>query len=96
MGEFSAAQDDVTAGPELGNAYLPPAGGPSPKVRTQQLRQELAFARCMRAHRVPNFPDPSSSGGRVGLSVVIDPQSPAFRIAARVCGAGGANIEIGG
>ena len=79
-------------------AYLPPAGGPPPKVRAQQLRQELAFARCMRAHGVPNFPDPSSSaGGPSGPPAGIDPQSPAFRSAARVCGAGGSgNIAIAG
>jgi hypothetical protein len=80
-------------------AYLPPAGGPPPKVRAQQLRQELAFARCMRAHGVPNFPDPSSSSnGQVGPTAAgIDPQSPAFQSAVRVCGVGGAgNISIEG
>ena len=50
----------------------------------------------MRAHGVPNFPDPSSSGAQVGLAAGIDPESPAFQSAARVCGAGGGNIEIGG
>ncbi|MGH2870991.1 MAG: hypothetical protein ACRDL5_00820, partial [Solirubrobacteraceae bacterium] len=59
-------------------AYLPPGGGPPASVRAQQLRQELALARCMRAHGVPSYPDPSaSSGGQVGLPAVIDPQSPA-------------------
>jgi hypothetical protein len=80
-------------------AYLPPADGPPPKVRAQQLRQELAFARCMRAHGMPNFPDPtSSSGAQAGPPSGIDPQSPAFRAAARVCGGGGGggNIAIGG
>ena len=79
-------------------AYLPPAGGPPARVRAQQLRQELAFARCMRAHGVPDFPDPSSSSsGQGGLPRGIDPQSPAFRSAARTCGArGGGNFQIGG
>jgi hypothetical protein len=79
-------------------AYLPPAGGPPPRIRAHQLRQELAFARCMRAHAVPNFPDPpSSSGGQDGLPAGINPQSPAFRTAARECGArGSGNIESGG
>lgn len=98
------AEGKSFAGPALRSAerackaYLPPAGGPSPKVRAQQLRQELAFARCMRAHGVPNFPDPtSSSGAQAGAPDGIDPQSPAFQSAARVCGAGGGgNIEIGG
>ncbi len=97
------AEGKTFAGPALRSAeracaaYLPPAAGPPPKVRAQQLGQELAFARCMRAHGVPNFPDPSSSGGQDGLAAGIDPQSPAFQSAARVCGAGGSgNIAIGG
>ena len=96
------AEGKTFAGPALRSAerackaYLPPAGGPPPKVRARQLHQELAFARCMRAHGVPNFPDPSSSGAQVGLAAGIDPQSPAFQSAARVCGAGGGNSEIGG
>ena len=79
-------------------AYLPPAGGPPPQVAASQRRRALAFARCMRAHGVPNFPDPTlSGGGPAGLPAGVDPQSPAFRSAARVCGAGGTgNISIGG
>lgn len=79
-------------------AYLPPAGGPSPQVSAEQRRQELALARCMRAHGVPNYPDPTSSaGGPSGPTAGIDPQSPAFRSAASACGAGGSgNIGIGG
>jgi len=33
-------------------------GGGSPPVQAQ-----LAYARCMRAHGVPDFPDPNSNGG---------------------------------
>ena len=98
------AEGQTFTGPALRSAerackaYLPPAGGPPAKVRAQQLRRELAFARCMRAHGVPNFPDPSSSSsGPAGPPAGLDPQSPAFRSAARVCGADGAgNIAIGG
>jgi hypothetical protein len=98
------ADGKAFAGPVLRSAerackaYLPPAGGPLLQVRAQQLRQELTLARCMRAHAVPNFPDPTSSGGaQAGPQAGIDPQSPAFRSAARVCGAGdGGNVEIGG
>ncbi|MFZ0378227.1 MAG: hypothetical protein WAL38_10400 [Solirubrobacteraceae bacterium] len=98
------ANGETFAGPVLRSAerackaYLPPAGGPPLKVRAQQRRHELAFARCMRAHGIPNFPDPSSySGGQVGLPAAIDPQSPAFLTAARVCGPDGSSeVEIGG
>ncbi len=78
-------------------AYLPPTGGPPPQVAAALRRQQLAFARCMRAHGVPSFPDPTFSGGPNVLPAGINPQSPAFRSAARVCGAGGAgNLSIGG
>lgn len=72
------------------------SSGSPQKVRAEQLRQELASARCMRAHGVPNYPDPSSSsGGQVGPPAGINPQAPAIRSAARACGAGGSGISIG-
>ena len=43
----------------------------------------LAFAKCMRSHGVPNFPDPSSSG-QLDLTGV-NSQSPAFQAAANDC-----------
>ena len=97
------AEGKTFAGPALRKAervcavYLPPAGGPPPQV-SAQYRQTLAFARCMRKHGVPDFPDPTFSGGqKAGLPAGVDPQSPAFRSAARVCGAGGSgNFAIGG
>ena len=52
------ANGETFAGPVLRSAerackaYLPPAGGPPLKVRAQQRRHELAFARCMRAHGI--------------------------------------------
>ncbi len=51
--------------------------------------QELAFARCMRANGVPNFPDPNPGGGfdvlrRPGGSG-IDPLSPVYKAANAKC-----------
>ncbi|HEY5430942.1 MAG TPA: hypothetical protein VIK04_17635 [Solirubrobacteraceae bacterium] len=48
----------------------------------------IRFAQCMRTHGVPSYPDPvfPSTGG-VEISVgSVDPQSPAFTAAAKVCG----------
>jgi hypothetical protein len=42
-----------------------PAGSPSSTgggALSAYITQELAFARCMRAHGIPNFPDPGSDG----------------------------------
>ena len=41
----------------------------------------LAFAKCMRAHGVPNFPDPNGQGGQLGPGGGIDPTSAAFQAA---------------
>jgi len=66
---------------------------------SQKLRA-LAFAKCMRGHGVPNFPDPTlgpSTGAGAALALRgmvfafsggLDPRSPAFRQAAAACGLG--------
>jgi hypothetical protein len=45
----------------------------------------LAYAKCMRSHGVPNFPDPNASGG-FSFGPAINPLSPAFRSAQAACG----------
>jgi len=45
--------------------HLLPDGGPSsdtPAQRQARIAAALAFARCLRSHGFPNFPDPTSSG----------------------------------
>jgi hypothetical protein len=44
----------------------------------------LAFAECMRAHGMTNFPDPGSGGG-IQLPAGTNPQSPAFQSAQHTC-----------
>jgi hypothetical protein len=71
---------------------LPGGGGPPPPPTTQQKEQALEFARCMRTHGVPNFPDPtfSTSGSAKTASHLpgVNPDSPAFKRAVTACGAG--------
>jgi len=48
----------------------------------------LAYAECMRAHGVPNFPDPNSQGGfsiQGGPGSGIDPSSASFQAADKTC-----------
>jgi hypothetical protein len=53
----------------------PDAGGtPSSAQHQQMLSKLLQFARCMRSHGVPDFPDPDSVGLRVDPSVTHLPQ----------------------
>ncbi len=65
-----AAADDTTTPPTA------PSGG----------GLALAFARCMRANGVPNFPDPSAGGGvRFSVSAGANPAAPAFQAARAKC-----------
>ena len=73
------------------------AGGPI-KPSKAQFTKALAFAKCMRTHGLPRFPDPlasfpSGTGPIISLAGMLfkpgqglDPQSPAFLQAASRCG----------
>ena len=81
-------------------AKLKPVGvelGLPPAPTAGELRAALAFARCMRGHGVPQFPDPLTTNGPDADLVAgrgeffprISPtelQSPAFGRAAKACG----------
>jgi hypothetical protein len=50
--------------------------------------QALAFSKCMRAHGVSNFPDPTTRGGGVELSIgssSVNTEAPAFQSAQASC-----------
>lgn len=80
--------------------YAPFKGGP-PHMTEAQRVAAFRFARCIRSHGYPDFPDPSVSTPRQGSGPVavlalrgmvfafnstFDPGSPAFRQAAAHCG----------
>jgi hypothetical protein len=52
-------------------------------VSAKKLATDVKWARCMRSHGVPGFPDPNSSG-QID-SAKFDPQSPAFKRASAAC-----------
>jgi hypothetical protein len=64
-----------------------PNQGITPAQRRAALDQLLKLARCMRAHGMTTFPDPTSNGEGVGLHIGdnIDPSSPQFKAAAKAC-----------
>jgi hypothetical protein len=45
----------------------------------------LAFAKCIRAHGVPNFPDPTSGGGFTFNPAGVNRSAPAVRAALAAC-----------
>jgi hypothetical protein len=62
------------------------AASSSPSSPAAPDADALAFAKCMRAHGVPDFPDPTAGGGflfRTGSGV--NPSSPAFMTAQAKC-----------
>jgi hypothetical protein len=74
-----------------GCRHLLPDGGPSnetPSRRQAQIAAGLAFARCLRTHGFPNFPDPTSTGQLTPQMVTqagIDIHQPAVLQAADTC-----------
>jgi hypothetical protein len=67
--------------------HLLPNGGLTQSQQQQALNQLVKYAECMRAHGVPNFPDPQGNGG-AGIIInrhTIDTSSPRYRAAARTC-----------
>lgn len=48
----------------------------SPQQAAAMMSRALAFARCMRSHGVPNFPDPVESGGRLSFGRQTSPSPP--------------------
>jgi hypothetical protein len=83
-GAFTAALPKCTQ-------YRPHTYG-SPAQTAQQARRALQFARCMRSHGVPNFPDPrymaGSGGNQVAYLRGVNIESPAVQSAAKACGGG--------
>ena len=71
-------------------AHLPPSKGPTAAQVAQMnlaFRQLLRFAKCMRSHGVPNYPDPTRlAGGGVQLLIPgVNQSSPAFKRAQQDC-----------
>jgi hypothetical protein len=65
---------------------LQPGGGTGASEQQARLTQALNFAKCMRAHGVPDFPDPASSNGGIGYNLAgIDTDSPQYQSAQGAC-----------
>jgi hypothetical protein len=48
--------------------------------------QALAYAQCMRAHGITNFPDPFENSNQIGFSTTgLDTSSPRFKAANKAC-----------
>ena len=69
------------------------SGGPSAAFVAKARKHALTHALCMRQHGVPDFPDPTIHTSGHGISQGsdgpgIDPRSPAFQQAQKICAGG--------
>ena len=66
---------------------LPNGGSPPDQAQLEHAKAEgLTFARCVRRHGVPNFPDPASDGRIPDPATVgINQGAPAFEAANQAC-----------
>ena len=71
----AGASTATGAGATISTSTTPRTAGSGP----------LAFAMCMRADGVPNFPDPSSARGALFNTAGIDTSAPAFQAAQAKC-----------
>lgn len=65
---------------------LPGGPGSQPAVSPAEQAQYLKAAACIRAHGLPNFPDPTFSGGGVHIPHQdLNENSPVFKAAVHAC-----------
>lgn len=70
------------------HSLAPAAGSLTGQGPVMQQDQLLAFAKCMRSHGVPNFPDPQVANGTLHIGAThgqIDPSSPIVTAAMAAC-----------
>jgi hypothetical protein len=79
--ETGTSSSAVNTGPSVRAAS---SSSPPSQVHLEQ--SLLKYARCMRAHGVPDFPDPSPGGGfAFNPATGVDPSAPAFKTAQLSC-----------
>jgi hypothetical protein len=62
---------------------LEPGGSGIPQQSAQKIAAEVRWARCMRSHGLPNFPDPNGQGAFDRSE--FDESTPAFQSASKAC-----------
>jgi hypothetical protein len=85
----------ITGNPKFNSAQkacskLIPGGGPGPDsnhpISVKEQAEYLKAAACIRTHGIPNFPDPTFSGGGVHVSHKgLDLNTPQARKAEEAC-----------
>jgi hypothetical protein len=85
---------------------LPNGGQPTPAQIAKAQQGALDFSKCMRAHGITDFPDPTfSTGGGIQMKIQakggLNPNDPRFQAAQKACrgrlglGKGGGTTSVG-
>ncbi len=97
-GDLAPDNPQFKAADEACKSLLPPP--PSAKDQQQEYEQMLRYAKCMREHGFPDFPDPKPGEGisiDAGAHPELDPNNPRFQAANKACGGPGkANTQTNG
>jgi hypothetical protein len=78
-----ASSPQVQSAQHACRSLAPPA--PTAAQQAQNLARELSFARCMRSHGEPKFPDPQANGNVNVAGAGVDKGSPQFNHAMQAC-----------
>jgi hypothetical protein len=88
----NSVSSQETAANQVCNRLLDVGAQMSPGQQQHALGQLVKYAQCMRAHGVPNFPDPHTTSGGIGVPSGIgfdlsgiDLRSPQYQTASRAC-----------
>jgi hypothetical protein len=84
---LAAAVTGLLALAGCGSSGQPGTTGTSSRSASNLAASGIKFADCMRSHGVPNFPDPTTSGGGLSIKIGsgINPASPSFQAAQSAC-----------
>jgi hypothetical protein len=95
-----AIKQSTASSPEYQDAeracakYAQPTAPPQ-RVSPEEMQKLLAVSRCMRAHGVPNFPDPNPTTGELSTPAGTDKNSPQVVAALEACSALGEAAGLG-
>jgi len=97
-GDFHVGNNSVSSQETAANHVCNHLLNADPQLNAAQrqhtLGQLVKYAHCMRAHGVPNFPDPQTTNGGIGVPggftfdtshAHLDQKSPQYQSAARAC-----------
>jgi hypothetical protein len=86
IGRDGVSQQAVQSAQNTCRHLQPGVGTGTSQQEQGKTTQALDFSKCMRAHGVPDFPDPSTSSGGMGYNLSgVDTNSPQYQSANRVC-----------